>query len=77
MDSDGNLLPLGQNTMRHFVYVRYNADLSEEGLAAMGLGNLDPSQVREMDSVAHIDEMRQVGRAASKQVSLSHFGSFV
>jgi hypothetical protein len=77
MDSSGNILPLSQNTMRHFLYVRYNADLSEEGLKKAGLSNVNREHVGEVDSVEYIDELREVGRAAAKQVSMKHFGSFV
>jgi hypothetical protein len=34
-----------------FTYMRYTADLSAPGLAALGLGHLDPEQVQKMDSV--------------------------
>ena len=77
MDSNGKVLPLSQNAMRHFLYSRYNADLSDEGLAKMELSHINGAHVREMDSVQYIDEMREVGRAAAKQVSMDHFGHFV
>ncbi len=63
--------------MRHFLYVRYNADLSDKGMQEMGLGHINSEHVRLMDSVKHIDKLREVGRAAAKQVSMDHFGSFV
>ena len=77
MDADGNVTGLSQNTKRHFLYARYNADLSEEGLQAMNLSNIDSDHVRQMDSVKYIDDLQTVGKAAAKQVSISHFGSFV
>jgi hypothetical protein len=69
--------PPSQDLGRHFLYARYNADLSRKGLDAMGLQNIDPDEVRQMDSVKHMNELQQVGKEAARQVSLSHFGSFV
>ncbi len=77
MDANGNVYDLSVDTKQHFLYARYNADLSEEGLQAMGLGDIDSDQVRQMDSVKHIDDLQTVGKAAAKQVSMAHFGSFV
>ncbi len=77
MDNDGTVIPLTNNTSRHFLYARYNADLSREGLDEMGFTNIDSDHVREMDSVLYIDQLRQVGQKAAKQISMDHFGSFV
>ncbi len=77
MDDEGKIIPLESNTSRHFLYARYNADLSREGLDALGLNNIDSDHVREMDSVLYIDQLQQVGRKAAGQISMEHFGSFV
>lgn len=78
LDENKNMLPLSQNTKRHFLYMRYNADLSQEGLNKLGLDQIESDHVREMDSVKYIDELRIVGKtAADNQVFLDHFGSFV
>ncbi len=77
MDKQGNAIDLSQDTKRHFLYARYNADLSEEGLAAMNLSNINSDHVRQMDSVKYIDDLQTVGKAAAKQVKMEHFGSFV
>jgi hypothetical protein len=77
MDKHGNISPLSQDTDRHFLYARYNADLSTEGLKELGLENIKSENVRKMDTVDYLDELRAVGKAASKQVDLAHFGSFV
>lgn len=76
----GNMIPsepIGTDTGRRFLYARYNADLSQGGLDALGLNNIVAEDVQQMDSVEHLDQLREVGRAASKNVSLEHFGSFV
>ena len=77
MDSDGKIIPLTNNTSRHFLYARYNADLSREGLDAIGLNHIDSDHVREMDSVEYIPELQEVGKKVSEQISMDHFGSFV
>ena len=78
LDKDNNMLPLSQDTKRHFLYMRYNADLSQDGLNKLGLDGIKSDHVREMDSVTYIDQLQTVGKAAAdKQVSIGHFGSFV
>ena len=77
MDSEGKIIPLTNNTNRHFLYARYNADLGREGLDAVGLSNIDSDHVREMDSVKYINELREVGKKTAEQISMDHFGSFV
>ncbi|MEP7250940.1 MAG: patatin-like phospholipase family protein [Ginsengibacter sp.] len=77
MDGEGNIVPLTSDTKRHFLYARYNADLSRRGLDDIGLKDIDSDHVREMDSVLYIDQLRQVGRKAANQISMDHFGSFV
>jgi len=62
-----------------FTYMRYNAELSHEGLEHLGLGNsgIRPEDVQMLDSVDHIAEMQQVGQAVAKiEVSHEHFASF-
>jgi len=59
-----------------FTYLRYNAELSEAGLDRLGVGNLSPEHVQQMDSVDHIDEMKQVGEAVGKKVTIEHFEGF-
>lgn len=60
-----------------FTYVRYNADLSRSGLDDLGLAKINPEHVQQMDSVEHIGEMQEVGKAvAEKRVSGAHFSSF-
>jgi patatin-like phospholipase/acyl hydrolase len=60
-----------------FTYMRYNADLSRDGLDALGLPNIEPRSVQQMDSVDHITELQEVGRAVAKQVNIDHFNDFL
>ncbi len=57
-----------------FTYVRYNAELSREGLDALGLPDVRPEDVQPLDSIAHIGDLQRVGRAiADKKVKQEHF----
>lgn len=58
---------------KQFTYVRYDPDVSQTGLAALGLGNLSAEHVQVMDSVKHIEDIQLIGKAyAQKHVGLSH-----
>ena len=59
-----------------FTYVRYNAELSREGLDALGLKQISPEHVQQMDSVDHISEMQEVGRAVATKVKTEHMNGF-
>lgn len=62
---------------RLFTYVRYNATLSTEGLAALGLSCIDPNTVQSLDSVEHMPELQRIGRAvADRKVMPEHFAGF-
>ena len=61
-----------------FTYMRYNAELTKKGLAALGVPNIPPEHVQQMDSVDHIFELQEVGRAVAKnKVRKEHFAGFV
>jgi uncharacterized protein len=70
-------LPLSKGLGRAFLYARYNADLSAEGLKALGCGNMDPAKVQRMDGVDQIDNLLKIGEKAGRNIDLKHFGSFV
>jgi uncharacterized protein len=61
-----------------FTYARYNAELTSSALQELGVGDIVPAYVQEMDSVAHIAELARVGRAvAEKKVLKAHFDGFL
>ncbi len=61
-----------------FTYVRYNAELSTAGLAALGLPEIRPEDVQKMDSVDHIKELQSIGqRVAERDVDTAHFDGFL
>jgi patatin-like phospholipase/acyl hydrolase len=61
-----------------FTYVRYNAELSREGLEWLGVSHIHPAHVQQMDSVDFVDEMREIGAAiARRKVRVDHFARFL
>jgi uncharacterized protein len=65
------------NVPKLFTYARYNAELSREGLDALGLEHVNPLHVQQMDSVDHIGEMQEVGQTLAEQkVKAEHFAGF-
>lgn len=74
---EGRRLPLDEDTGKAFLYVRYNAELTSNGLRELGLPQIDPKTVLRMDAVDRIDDLEQIGRAVAAQVDLAHLGSFV
>ena len=61
-----------------FTYMRYNAELTEKGLAAIGVAGVLPEHVQQMDSVDYIGELQKVGQAVAKRhVKIEHFEGFI
>jgi patatin-like phospholipase/acyl hydrolase len=73
------VLGTGPVEPRLFAYVRYDADLSRDGLDALGLTHVQPANVQKLDSVDHMDELREVGAAAAaRSVDVrQHLAGFV
>jgi uncharacterized protein len=60
-----------------FTYLRYDPDVTHAGLSALGLGDIDPSSIRRMDSVEHTRDIQRVGAMyAQRYVRLNDFGPF-
>ncbi|MFO1050543.1 MAG: hypothetical protein U1E52_21915, partial [Geminicoccaceae bacterium] len=59
-----------------FTYVRYNAELSTEGLARLGCQDVVPADVQRLDAVESIPQLRKVGREAARAVLPAHFAAF-
>lgn len=62
---------------RLFTYARYNAELTQDGLTALGLSDIMPVDVQQLDSVAHVKELQRVGKAVAKKVKPEHFDGFL
>lgn len=61
-----------------FTYVRYNAELTHDGLEKLGVGHIAPEDVQKLDSTAGLDNLKQIGEAVgSLHVKPKHFEKFV
>ena len=61
-----------------FSYVRYDPDVTKEGLKDLGLDHINPEDIQSLDSIEHMKEIQEVGRAyADKYLKPAHLGSFV
>ena len=70
--------PLDTNLNRAFLYTRYNADLRQSALKALGLGDVEAAKVQKLDAVNQIVNLTRIGEASAlAQVDLKHFGDFV
>lgn len=76
-DASGAPIPLTTDLGRAFLYARYNADISPDGIKAMGLTGIDTGRIGKMDAVDQIDSLRRIGRKAAEQVNIRAFGGFV
>lgn len=68
---------LGPVMPKLFTYMRYNADLSRNGLDVLELPHIEPETVQKLDSVKYIKELQEVGRAVARHVDSSHFEGFL
>jgi len=62
---------------RLFGYVRYDAELTREGLDRLGLSDVRPEDVQRLDSVEHVGDLQHVGMSAALEVNREHFTGFV
>jgi patatin-like phospholipase/acyl hydrolase len=77
VDAAGKTIPLSTDLGRAFLYVRYNADLTSPWLNKMGLGDIDPSKVSQLDSVDYTSDLRRIGQRVAQDVKAAHFGTFI
>ena len=61
-----------------FTYLRYNAELTRQGLDAIGCTTIKPEAVQKLDAIDSIPELLAVGAAVAKQkVKEDHFAKFL
>jgi len=61
-----------------FTYLRYNAELTREGLDALGCRDIEPASVQQLDSIDSISDLRRVGKkVAETKVLERHFEGFL
>jgi uncharacterized protein len=77
----GNLVPdvpIEKNLGRDFLYARYDAELTREGLDGLWFAGFDPARGAKLDSVEAIKDLLLVGRRyAEIQKAETHIGPFV
>jgi len=66
----------GPTSAKLFTYLRYNAELTREGLDTLGLPDVVPENVQMLDSVDHIKDLANVGEAVAGKVKPEHFDGF-
>ncbi len=64
---------------RLFTYLRYNAELTDDGLADLGVPKtISPESVQKMDAVDNIADLQLIGhRVAERDVKIEHFRGFL
>jgi hypothetical protein len=76
-DLAGSAGPLSRD-QKLFTYLRYNAELTREGLDGLGCRDIEPRTVQKLDSIDGIPDLRQVGkRVAEIKVREQHFAGFM
>lgn len=76
-DAHDEPLALEHDLGKAFLYARYNAELSRASLDKMGLSNIAPENVCQLDSVKAIDDLRRIGQKVAQEIKLADFGAFV
>ena len=59
-----------------FTYLRYNADLTAEGLARLELTGIDAANIQRLDACANVPHLQTIGRAVAVNVKAEHFSDF-
>lgn len=60
-----------------FTYLRYNTELTRDGLDLLGLSDIEPTNVQQLDSIEFIPDLQRVGKAvATRKVDAAHFERF-
>ncbi len=75
-DAGGVPIPLSERLGRAFLYARYDVELTDEGMKELGIAGIDPTALRKLDSIDHIDGLVRVGQALAKKFKLEHLGGF-
>lgn len=64
----GNLVGADTSTVpKQFTYVRYDPDVSQPALDALGLADIKSADVQTLDSIEHISDIQKVGHAFAQQ----------
>lgn len=70
-------VPLSTDLGRHFLYARYDVQLVQSRLDALGLGDIKAEKVQGMGAADQLANLQRIGRRIGEDVSPEHFGPFV
>ena len=68
--------PVNWTSPKQFTYVRYDPDVTAEGLRALALLDIRPDNVQKMDFVEYVADIGRVGAAYAERVTIKHFANF-
>jgi uncharacterized protein len=77
LDAAGNEVPVMTDLGRAFLYARYDALLTKDGLADLKCADINPAHVSMLDSVEYMDALDRVGCAVGARVDVTRFGPFL
>jgi patatin-like phospholipase/acyl hydrolase len=61
-----------------FTYMRYNAELTSQGLDDLGLADIQPEEVQRIDSIDYTADLQRIGQAVAQQkVKIQDFTAFL
>lgn len=76
-DNKGNKLPLSQNLGKHFLYARYEADISRKNLEKLNMSHVNHKKLG-IDKIDKIPELLDIGKAVAEKINFSEdFRSFL
>jgi hypothetical protein len=70
-EGDGAVAP------KLFTYARYDVELSQSGLARVGVGGIEFAKLAALDSISAMNELRLIGKATAAKVQTEHFARFL
>ncbi len=76
-DSNGNAIPLETDLGRKFLYARYNVHMDQKTLDQLGLSHIKAEDVQKLNSITHIEELREIGRKIAEDVDIQDFAPFL
>ena len=78
VDDDNAMAPSNWTGPKQFAYARYDPELTQPSLNAMGLTDVKADNIQVLDSVKFIPDIQGVGRAyAERSFKLAHLRNFV
>ncbi|MEM8815472.1 MAG: patatin-like phospholipase family protein [Pseudomonadota bacterium] len=75
-DAGGKRIPLDRDLGRRFLYLRYDAEFTREGLDRIGLHDIDPEKVGKLDSIDGMPDLERIGEKVGAMIDLEDFGEF-